>query len=699
VNILQAAGVSAAEYWTKVKEVDELASFLQLTPYDRHQLWKEQTSGEFFHEWPVDIGHFVTDPYYIGTDLNVRPKIKEFLEDFWTVDAAYELFAFIGGLGAGKSFSASLCMAYALHQLGCMRQPQKYLNRFPGISLSGDASIVLMNASAAGQKQASKVVYGEVFSKIEHSAWFEQNFQPYNSKSSELEFDHNIRLAPGTSQWQSALGWNLWGFVVDEAAFGIESDRADYVKELFSNLNKRRLSRFKHLGFGGLFTSPGSEGAYVELIAEQGSSWDSPLALDTPLPTPTGWTTMGDVAIGDLLIGTHGGSVRVVGTSPVFADRDCYAITFDDGESVVCDAGHKWETRATHAGGNPSQRGRQKAVRTTAEIAATTLTKNVSNHRIATTSPLRLPELALPIDPYVMGAWLGDGSASAARIATSDEDIDQICEALARGPYEVRPFPSDNYISLCGGLYVALREEGLLDNKHLPAAYLRASEHQRLDVLAGLMDTDGSVDENGRCEFVNTNPAILGAVMELARGLGLKPRIRSRGTAKPSLANGQLLIPREGVFVIRFQPKHHQVFRLPRKVARLAGKTARGGSMWAIRDVRPVKSVPVRCIEVDAADSLYLAGHSMVPTHNTTMVRRISTWEASGEMTPGSKIFLLERAEPIKVLDQYTELIFQGYDADGFGIAQRADGEIVRWKPLTMEERREMDQPEPAMAA
>jgi hypothetical protein len=281
MNLLAGIGVSAAEYRTVVEEVNQIASFAGLAPYDRHELWRERTlayspaSREHFLEWPVPIEDFVSDPYYVGADVLVRPKIKEFLSDFWAPENAYEVFAFVGGLGSGKSFSASLSLAYAVYQLSVLRRPLKYLNRFPGISLTADSEIVLMSASAAGARQASKVVYGEVFQRIETSTYFNQHFQPYQGKGSELEFPNRIRLAPGTSQWQSALGWNLWGFIVDEAALGLDTERADYVKELFSNLNKRRLSRFKSLGFGGLFTSPGSEHSYVETIAGEGSSWDA----------------------------------------------------------------------------------------------------------------------------------------------------------------------------------------------------------------------------------------------------------------------------------------------------------------------------------------------------------------------------------------------------------------------------------------
>lgn len=284
--------VPVDEYRRRWEAFDATAKFLNLSPADRHFAWVEQTSQdspesvdiayehrEGWREWPVPIEHFLFDPYYVGTDVLVRPIVEEFLGDFWSPEHGYQLFVFIGGIGAGKSFSASLSLIYCIYVLSCLINPQKYIGGFEGVSISGDAELVLMNASAAGAAQASKIVYGEAFEKVQRSPYFRLNFEPYPGKGSEMLFPNRIRLSPGTSKWQSALGFNLFGFAVDEAAFGIESERADYVKELFLALNQRRRSRFGRLGFGGLFTSPGSEHSYVEVIAGEGLEWDTTILV------------------------------------------------------------------------------------------------------------------------------------------------------------------------------------------------------------------------------------------------------------------------------------------------------------------------------------------------------------------------------------------------------------------------------------
>ncbi len=264
--------VSPGEFRARWTAFDSAAEYLELSASDRNIAWREHTGDDDFYEWPVPIEHFVCDPFYVGPAVTVRPKIRQFMADFCDPDGIYELFVFIGGIGSGKSFSASLLMLYSLYQLSCMRDPHKYLSTFPSVQISGDAEIACINASGAGARQAAKVVYGEVFEKVENSVYFKRHFEPYPLKTSELEFPGRIRFSPGTGEARSVLGFNVFAFVVDEAAFGKENQETDKdsVRELFIALNQRRRSRFAKMGWGGLFTSPQSEHAFVEQLAGQG---------------------------------------------------------------------------------------------------------------------------------------------------------------------------------------------------------------------------------------------------------------------------------------------------------------------------------------------------------------------------------------------------------------------------------------------
>ncbi len=312
--------VALEEFLDRYGRFKEYADALALTPADRHFAWKRLTEDDYFTEWPVPISEFVSNPYYVGTDTSMRAMIEECLVDFFNPRAPHEDFEVllaIAGLGSGKSFMGAIATLYVCYCLGCIHRPQLWLKRLdPDCDLSGDAEIVLMNASAAGEKQASKIVFAEIFQKVMAAPFFQQDYQPYGT--GELEWANRVRLSPGTSQWRTALGWNLFFFVVDEAAFGLDTQRADYVKELFQAFNQRRRSRFGRQGGGLMLTSPGSEYAYVEVVAGEADEWD----FTTKLWRACTWEAKEQLIIGQhiFLVDRHPDAARVVEKELVLED-------------------------------------------------------------------------------------------------------------------------------------------------------------------------------------------------------------------------------------------------------------------------------------------------------------------------------------------------------------------------------------------
>ncbi|WP_428829416.1 replicative DNA helicase [Prauserella rugosa] len=403
------------------------------------------------------------------------------------------------------------------------------------------------------------------------------------------------------------------------------------------------------------------------------------LALDTPLPTPDGWTTMGQVQPGDRLIGSDGTPTTVVAATDVMHGRPCYEVEFSDGSTIVADAEHQWltDTRASRRVRGPAE------VRTTAELADTVRCDTADgrvNHSVRLAQPLELPERDLPLHPYALGAWLGDGHSDGARFTTADPEIITYLEAEAdlycprRGTYayslrfptpdpvEYRsctvcgePFvPRSSEVRTCGrscggkarfvsapvpaptcpdcgrpssGLQqcqecrnhhgtvqAVLRSLGVLGNKHVPAEYLRGSVYQRRALLAGLLDTDGTVSGSGGVQFSVTDRRLATDVYELIVSLGYRcswttKRVRGRTEASST------------AYTLNFTT-HDRVFWLQRKhllhKERMTGRRPRPTPRYVV-DVRPIDSVPVRCVEVSADDHLYLAGRSMIPTHNSTL--------------------------------------------------------------------------------
>lgn len=350
------------------------------------------------------------------------------------------------------------------------------------------------------------------------------------------------------------------------------------------------------------------------------------LSLDTPIATPAGWTTMGELRVGDELFDENGRVCRTTAIHPV-AHGDSYAVRFDDGAVVNADSEHLWLTwtkadRMAEADESAIAktrtrpwpgRKRHPSVKTTSEIAATLRVGREWNHSIPVTAPLQLPDAALPVPPYLLGAWLGDGTTVAPDITITEPEMLALIEAEG---YPVRLVPSSAVGGKAAlyhltGLRADLRALGVLGNKHVPPAYLRAGEGQRRALLAGLMDTDGTAAADGTVAFGNTNKGLIDAVFELASSLGFKPHLYASRARLNGIDHGP-------AWSVVWTPRV-PVFRLTRKAAKLRPDRAqafRTGHRRIVA-VEKIADVPMRCITVDSPSHLYLAGRSMVPTHNT----------------------------------------------------------------------------------
>jgi replicative DNA helicase len=309
------------------------------------------------------------------------------------------------------------------------------------------------------------------------------------------------------------------------------------------------------------------------------------LTLETRLPTPTGWTTMGEVAVGDQLIGANGRPVNVVAATEVMHERPCYEVAFSTGEVIVADGQHQWLTWTSP--GDP-------AVVTTEQIAAAVDRRaRRPGHAVPVCEPFDLPDADLPIPPYALGVWLGGPYTATAGLIIADPEI------------AMRSAAADfTAISAVSG--------SRTDSKRIPLPYLRASEAQRRTLLAGILDIGGTVASNGGIGLAVTSHGLAQDVRELVLSLGYRcsaPRQARRSAATP---------PRYRVSFMT----DDQVFLLSRK-QRLHKERLRHDSQqtrWRhIVDVRRVPSRPVRCVQVDGPDRLYLAGEGMIPTHNSTL--------------------------------------------------------------------------------
>jgi deoxycytidine triphosphate deaminase len=365
------------------------------------------------------------------------------------------------------------------------------------------------------------------------------------------------------------------------------------------------------------------------------------LAVDTPIPTPIGWREMGDLLVGSEVFGLDGSPTRVVAATEVMLGRSCFEVCFSDGQSIVADSDHLWLTRTKTA----RKHGGPAALVTTAEIARSVRVGDEYRHHVELAAAARYPEQDLPVDPYVLGVWLGDGTSVTAEITCGQGDEHTLDEIRAAGyavwsataPWRYRIGGlSRRYVGRqrsVAGMFVAdgsltsvLRSLNLLGNKHVPEVYLRAAVPQRLALLQGLMDSDGYIDDRGRCEFVSIRENLSDAVVELAAGLGLRPVKRKKRVTLRGVEHGV-------AYQVKFSPRL-PVFRLQRKLARISSRPHHG--FRAITAVRPVPTRPVRCIQVAAPDGMFLAGPTFIPTHNSSLGRLgLLTHSTAGFIDPG----------------------------------------------------------------
>jgi hypothetical protein len=331
------------------------------------------------------------------------------------------------------------------------------------------------------------------------------------------------------------------------------------------------------------------------------------LHLDTLIPTPSGWTTMGDIEVGDHILSPSGKSVTVIKKTETMYNHDCYKIYFDNGEEIIADAGHLWEVNSSYW--NVGEK-----VVTTEDIFNTYKNKKhnkrgkgvVGSYYIKITKPIETCiHQNLPIDPYLLGVWLGDGYSADSRVISHKDDFEYYKTKI-----QIDYLREDgNCIRFkCKDLQKSLKQHNLLKNKHIPQQYLRASYEARLELLRGLMDTDGSLKPNTRSfEFYQKNYDLILQVVELLSSMGIKSNIRVK-KIKDSLYH-----------TISFTTNEIP-FNLPRKIKLINNSkpTRPQEKRHYIQKIEKVNSVPVACISVDSDDHLFLCGRTFIPTHNST---------------------------------------------------------------------------------
>lgn len=377
--------------------------------------------------------------------------------------------------------------------------------------------------------------------------------------------------------------------------------------------------------------------AYRDVVFTTPRQSGKDLSCATPILTTAGWKTMGSVQVGDKVYGPDGRPTKVTFTSEVFLGNPCYEVEFTDGAVIVAGEDHLWWVQDIY-GSRTSTRGWR--VKSTADIARSTWGTARANGRMGyryrvkcDTVPLT-PAADLPVDPYIFGYWLGDGYSAGAMFAIGDQDRAAFVAQVDNAGYFARGQRRDPRTGVWAVsvstrpdraqrgqdcLRARLRLLGVLGNKHIPEQYLTASVDQRRALLAGLLDSDGTIQvvtKSPRVALTCMSKQLAVDAQRLARSLGARSTLRE-GRAQ---LNGRMMGPKyEVAWTPTFNP-----FRLRRKAERFQPPASRRQELMSIVGIREVPSVPTRCIQVAHPDHVFLVGEQFTPTHNTT---EILAWE------------------------------------------------------------------------
>jgi phosphate starvation-inducible PhoH-like protein len=374
--------------------------------------------------------------------------------------------------------------------------------------------------------------------------------------------------------------------------------------------------------------------------------------------TPSGFRPIGSLLVGDLVTGSDGRPTPVLGVYPQ-GRKQVYRLSTQDGASTLCCAEHLWHVSTA----SDRRRGKPGRVLETQEMIGRL--RSFHQHRFELpllSAPAELPQREVPLDPYALGLLLGDGCltmSTTPSFTSADPELATSLEA-SLDDIELRPRGGYNYVlrhlhGHRGGVIVAnpvssaVRELGLAGTgsatKFIPEVYLQNSSAVRLAVLQGLLDTDGGpVTQRARTcriQYATCSETLRDDVVYLVRSLGGVAYWRRRAAAgrPPGMANGRPVPHRSDAFILDIRlPSGIEPFRLTRK-RELYDRDGSGRPMRFVHSIEPAGEMDTVCIQVAAADSLYVTDDYLI-THNTLNDSFIILDEAQNTTPEQMKMFL-----------------------------------------------------------
>lgn len=341
-------------------------------------------------------------------------------------------------------------------------------------------------------------------------------------------------------------------------------------------------------------------------------------SLSDLLPVLTanrGWTTHGDLKINDYVFSSSGNAIRVESISKKTL-VNC-VVEISNGELICCNKNQKWTIYDRRQG--------KQRIKDTEWIFDTKLInpnggKKRYNIQLLPVGRLEYPEQTIILDPYTLGAWLGDGSRAKACISGDKKDFLIIKRILTAG-YQISAecvhsitgvittyFKGVNFRPQNGTrlLLAELRAIGVEYDKYIPCEYIENSFDIRIQLLAGLIDTDGHCDKVSRIRFTTADAKLRDTVYELALTLGYRPYIREE---QPKLSSSGIQ-GRKVYWVVGFQPTDIIPCALKRKLVKRIAKQRKLSiaNCYMLSNEQQGHS-----IRISSHDGIYLVGRKLIP--------------------------------------------------------------------------------------
>lgn len=346
------------------------------------------------------------------------------------------------------------------------------------------------------------------------------------------------------------------------------------------------------------------------------------VADNTPILTTKGWKKHGELKVGDYVFSPEGKAVMVNRVFP--KDHTTHTVTFSDGTQIKCHFRHEWKVYDRRFG-------REHILETQEMIGHLENggTEHVRGHRynfmIPNKEPIKGVKTDLPVKPYTLGAWLGDGTNTKPYI-TGDKNDYAVIEGIIEDGYTLdhtythKTYGTKTYA--IGGLRKDLAKIGLCHykirhEKYIPQEYLTAPIEDRLQLLAGLLDTDGClVRKEKRYHFSTTSEGIRDGIIQLISTFGWRVGVKIE---EPHVSSSGIELKKR-CWIITFNPTMHIPCRLERKQLFEFSKQRR----IAIAKIEPSEPEQGNCISVDGG--MYLVGDRMIQTHNSSLIVFFITW-------------------------------------------------------------------------